>query len=201
MKVSARQRSTGRTVLVGAAAVTALLLTGCGGDGGGDKVPSAVGGSASGAHTSGGSDGGSGDDVAAYVRSQRAWVACLRKEGVEVPDPGPLGTVDLGDHRGDKKDPAYNRAQEKCRHLSVAMPESVQEKTRPRMSAEQIRTQRRYAECMQKHGAADFPDPGPDGYVSADQEEWDQTSASARRATRTCAPIIGDPVDQPAGKG
>ncbi|WOX23895.1 hypothetical protein [Streptomyces solicathayae] len=199
---------TNRVLLAATATVLAFALTGCGSDDeGGGKVPTANGGGAS---KSAGAPGGSGgkDDVAAYVEGQRAYVKCMRDSGVDMPDPDENGVIDFGSDgtalRALKKDPKFRTAGEKCQKLQVALPESIEAANRPKLTPEQIKIKRDYAACMQKNGAADFPDPGPDGYGGDNNSgapEWDQTSAGAKRATRTCAPIIGAPVNPPAGKG
>lgn len=177
------------------ASVMAITLAGCGGEGETPKVPTAGGDKASGKTAA----PGGGDDVAAYVNAQREWVKCLRENGVDAPDPDAKGQVDFGDNAALKKDTKFLDASEKCASLKAAVPESLENANQPKLTPEQIKVKRDYADCMQKSGAPDFPDPGPDG--AAQGSEWDQTSAGAKRATRVCAPIIGDPVDQPEGKG
>lgn len=143
-----------------------------------------------------------GGDVATYVEGMRAWVACLRAEGVDVSDPDATGAVTfLGDPAVFKSDPKFVAAQAKCRSIEPAVPESVIEKRRPKLTPEQIATQRRYSDCMQHNGAPDFPDPGPDGYLDRGGTSWNQASDGAKRATAACAGIIGDPTDQPTTRG
>ncbi|MBT2438811.1 hypothetical protein J7E93_01440 [Streptomyces sp. ISL-36] len=203
---------TNRVLLAAAASVLAFALTGCGSEDGGAKVPTAGGGSAS-SGTGSGSGSGSGkasggggeqDEIAAYVATKREWVACMRDHGIDLPDPDSLGRVETGDNRSLKQNPKFTTASEKCKEFSVAVPAAVEKAMRPKLTPEQIKIQREYADCMQKNGAADFPDPDADGYEPVDNDgtpDWDQTSAGAKRAARTCAPIIGDPVEQGPGKG
>ncbi|MDT9692511.1 hypothetical protein Q5762_30115 [Streptomyces sp. P9(2023)] len=201
-------RTTNRVLMAAAASVMALALTGCGSDDGGSKVPTAggatsgtgTGGTGSGSGGSGGG-GGSGDgELAAYIDGKRAFVKCLRENGIDAPDPDANGQVDLGDNAALKKNPTFLKASEKCAAINPPVPEAVEKSLQPKLSPEQIKIRRDYAECMQKNGAPDFPEPAADGYDAGDIE-WDQTSAGAKRATRTCAPIIGDPVDPGPGKG
>ncbi|GAA4556266.1 hypothetical protein ACFYN9_30440 [Streptomyces collinus] len=177
------------------ASVMAITLAGCGGEGDTPKVPTAGGDRASGRTTA----PSGGDDVAAYVNAQREWVTCLRENGVDAPDPDAKGEVDFGNNAALKKNTKFLDASEKCASLKAAVPEGLENANQPTLSPEQIKVKRDYADCMQKNGAPDFPDPGPEG--TAQGSEWNQTSAGAKRATRVCAPIIGDPADQPAGKG
>ncbi|MDO0926997.1 hypothetical protein QQY24_16795 [Streptomyces sp. TG1A-8] len=192
-----------RVLLVAVASAAVFAVAGCGGDDGGSKVPTAEG---AGSSAPGGKAGaGGGSDVAAYVESQRAWVACMRKHGVDLPDPDSKGRVDMsGQGLALKKDPKFIGATTKCADLKGAVPEGLEEANEPKLTPAQIKVKRDYATCMQKHGAPDFPDPGPDGYGGNDnsgRSEWDQTSAGAKRAARVCAPIIGEPANPPAGKG
>ncbi|MFF9068160.1 hypothetical protein ACF09E_22700 [Streptomyces sp. NPDC014891] len=195
-----------RVLLAATATALAFALTGCGSDDGGAKVPSAAGGgtSASAGANAGGGGGGE-DELTAYVKGQREWVTCMRDNGVDVPDPDETGQVDLsGQGLALKKNPKFIDASKKCSAKKPAVPESVEAANRPKLTPEQIKTKREYAECMQKNGAQDFPDPGPDGYgdeTNSGTPGWDQSSAGAQRATRTCAPIIGAPADPPTGKG
>lgn len=191
---------TNRVLLAAAASVLAFALTGCGSDDPGAKVPTAGGGEKSASAPAGGGK----DEVAQYVENQRKWVACMRENGFDLPDPNNLGQVEMGDNRALKADPKFQPAQEKCAQFATTVPEAVERQLRPKLTPEQIKTQQKYADCMQKNGAADFPDPDADGYQPANnsgEPDWNQNSASAKRAARTCAPIIGDPVEQGPGKG
>ncbi|MEU4067335.1 hypothetical protein AB0F25_33885 [Streptomyces wedmorensis] len=186
---------TDRVLLAAAAAAMAFALTGCG-DGGGEagRIPTA------GGTTAGQASGSGKDEVAAYVEGRRAYVKCLRENGIDAPDPDANGQVDLGDGVALKKNPTFLTASEKCASLSPPVPEEIERRLAPKLTPEQIKTQFAFADCMQKNGAPDFPDPSPDGNVYGDVQ-WDSTTAAAKQAARTCAPIIGRPVDQGPGKG
>ncbi len=143
------------------------------------------------------------DTVVAYVEGVRAYVKCLRADGVQVTDPDSKGRYTLeGDLGLLKSDPKFVATQEKCRDLLSPVPSGLQD--RPARTLEEIKTARDYATCMRENGAADFPDPGPDGYLpdrNPGKQTWDQTTEGARRATRACASIIGDPSTDGGGKG
>jgi hypothetical protein len=195
---------TNRLLLAAAASVMAFALAGCGSDDGGSKVPTAEGHSAS--APAGKADGKAGGDVvAAYVDSQRKWVACMRQNGIDLPDPDAKGQVDMsGQGLALKKDPKFVSASQKCAKFQGTVPQGLEEANEPKLTAAQIKVRRDYAACMQKNGAADFPDPGPDGYGDNDnsgQSDWDQSSAGAKHATSVCASIIGHSANPPAGKG
>jgi len=192
---------TNRVLLAVAASVMAFALTGCGGDDGSSKVPTAASGSATAASGAAAAGDGAGDDVAAYVAAQGKYVKCLRDNGIDAPDPDSQGNIDFGggdNLRALKKDAKFQAASEACAEYVTAVPESVEKGNQPALTAAQIKVKQEYATCMQKNGAADFPDPGPDGLG---QGEWDQTSAGAKRATRICGPIIGVPATAATGKG
>ncbi|WP_369036819.1 hypothetical protein [Streptomyces adonidis] len=192
---------TNRVLLAVAASVMAFALTGCGGGDGGSKVPTAASGGATTASGGAAAGDGAGDDVAAYVAAQGKYVKCLRDNGIDAPDPDAQGNIDFGggdNVRALKKDPKFQAASEACAEFVTAVPESVEKGNQPALTAAQIKVKQEYATCMQKNGAADFPDPGPDGLG---QGEWDQTSAGAKRATRICGPIVGVPATAAPGKG
>ena len=61
--------------------------------------------------------------IAAYVDGVRAWVGCLRGEGVKVSDPDTRGNVEFdGDKRLLKADPKFRAAQQKCLSLLPPFP-------------------------------------------------------------------------------
>lgn len=204
---------TNRLLLAATASVMAFAVTGCGSDDGGAKVPTAGDGTSSasagttgGSGASGGGGGAGGaDEIAAYIEGQRTYVACMRENGIDLPDPDAKGRIDYGNAGNAgamKKDPKFLGASQKCASLAPPVPESLEKANNPKLTPEQLKVRRDYADCMQKNGAPDFPDPGPDGdWGGSSGSEWDQTSAGAQRATRICAPINGDPTNPPPGKG
>jgi hypothetical protein len=181
-------------VVLGVASTVVLAIAGCGGTGNEPRVASAGGTPTALA---------SADVLTAYVEGVRSYVKCLRAEGVKVSDPDPKGRFQFeGDLGALKADPKFAAAQLTCRDLLPPRPAGLQD--RPAKTAEQIDTARRYARCMRANGAPDFPDPDPDGYYptrSGGSSGWDQTSVGARRASRACAPIIGDPARPGTGVG
>lgn len=174
-----------RKYLLCATVGAALALAGCGGPA--SPTVASAGGKPSAASTA--------DERAAYVDGMREWVRCLRGHGVQVSDPDPKGRVEFtGDRSKLKADPAFRAAQTACKDKLPPMPADLEE--HPSRSPQEVERSKRYARCMQQHGAPDFPDPGVDG--SYPDTPWDQDSAGAQRARRACASIIGEPVD---GKG
>ena len=133
-------------------------------------------------------------EIAAYIESQRKWVACMREHGQDLPDPDAYGRVTLDSI--DKHRPAVRSALLACVDVSVAVPPDVAKLTRPVVTDAEKATRRAYAQCMQTHGAPDFPDLGPDGYYV--DREWNQVSSGAARATRACDSIVAPPGAGPA---
>jgi hypothetical protein len=149
--------------------------------------------------TAGGTPAATVDVRTAYVEAMRKVVACLRDQGLDVSDPDAKGRIVFG---GDlarlKQDPAFAAAQQRCREIWPPVPEELVDK--PQRTPEQIEASRQYAKCMRANGAPDFPDPGADGYFSADVE-WVQDSPSAIRAGVVCGPIVGAPATPGPAQG
>jgi hypothetical protein len=101
------------------------------------------------------SNDGSGDDRAQFREAALEFAECMRRNGVDMPDPSPgEGGIRLTAPPGGP-DPAFERAQRACRkHLEEARP--------PELSEDQEREFReralKHARCMREHGI-DMPDP------------------------------------------
>jgi hypothetical protein len=189
VKISLRLSRTAAPALLLAAA-----LAGCGGPAAQPQVASA-GGTPTIAPTT--------DVVGAYVEAMRAYVTCLRAEGLKVTDPDAKGRITFeGDLRKLKADPKFSSGQQKCIGLHPPLPAELEEK--PVLTAEEIEMQRKYAKCMRENGAPDFPDPGPDGYLperSDGQPSWNQGTEGAIRADVICSPIHGVQTDPSKAQG
>lgn len=177
----------GRSWFAGLAAATLVVtLAGCGGDEQSSRVATAGGQSAQPSASAAGV-------TAEYVAAQRQWVACLREQGFELPDPDARGRVDLRAPGAPKKsDPKWTAAQMACAKYAVPVPEELEEKPEP-LTEEEIKYQRAYARCMRESGATNFPDPGPDGYFPGDRDGGpvmsEQESAAQLRASLICEPV------------
>jgi hypothetical protein len=173
----------------------AAALAGCGGPATQQPQVASAGGTPTLAPTS--------DVVGAYVEAMRAYVTCVRAEGVKVSDPDAKGKITFeGDLRKLKADPKFLTAQQKCSGLHPPVPAELEE--RPVLTAEEIEKERQYAKCMRENGAPDFPDPGPDGYLPERTDgapSWNQDTEGARRAGVTCGPIIGAPATPGPAQG
>jgi hypothetical protein len=106
-----------------------------------------------------------GDDRARFQEAALDFAECMRKHGVDVPDPSPGqgGGLLMRGPRSGADQAAFRRAEEACRkHLENVRP--------PELSEEQQREFReqalKHARCMREHGI-DMPDPtfGEDGRV------------------------------------
>ncbi|MFF2774971.1 hypothetical protein ACFVU3_08685 [Streptomyces sp. NPDC058052] len=196
---------TNRMLLAAVAAAAAVALTGCGGNDPGTGIPTAretTGTPRAGAATTGTSGaGGDEAEIAAYVEAKRAWVACLREGGIDAPDPDENGQVELTDARAVKANPALSKVLADCGKDLPNVPAALERRLAPKLTPEQIRKQVEFADCMQKNGAPDFPDPEADGHVYGDEQQWDSTTAAAKRAARLCGPIVGRPAETGPGKG
>jgi hypothetical protein len=143
------------------------------------------------------------DVVTQYVEAMRAYVTCLRAEGVKVSDPDPKGQIEFqGDLRTLKADPKFINGQKKCAGLHPPVPQELIEL--PKRTPEEIDAAGRYAKCMRANGAPDFPDPGPDGYFPDGRDGgpgWNQDTPAAIKAGQTCAPIVGGPASPGPAQG
>jgi len=133
------------------------------------------------------------DVVATYVEAVRAYVTCVRAEGVKVSDPDAKGRFTFeGDTRALKADPKFRAASQKCAGLLPPVPAELVEK--PVLTAEQIENARKYAKCMRENGVPEFPDPGPDGYYPENSDYSATGSEADLRAQVICSPIINGGV-------
>lgn len=192
---------TDRTLLAAVVAAAAFALTGCGTDDPGTGIPSAR--TADTPRAGAATTGPTGDEaeIAAYIEAKRAWVACLRKGGIDAPDPDENGQVEIADVGAIKRSPTQRKVLETCGKDMPTVPAALERRLAPKLTPEQIGKQVEFADCMQKNGAPDFPDPEADGHVYGDAQQWDSTTAAAKRASRICAPIVGRPAESGPGKG
>ncbi|SDK31576.1 hypothetical protein [Streptomyces indicus] len=177
-----RVRRWGRTTVV--AVALAAAVTGCSGgsgDGAGEEVAQVSEGKPSAESSAQQIE----SELEEYVGGMREWVACMRAAGVDLPDPDAKGQVEIDIPPKEwKSDPKYTGAQKNCSDQHPPLPETLEKSLQPEPTKEEVAKRRAYASCMQENGAPDFPDVGDDGYFV--EENWDQASAGAKRAARTC---------------
>ncbi len=144
---------------------------------------------------------GAAHDLTSWVHAQRAWVACLRSNGMTVDDPDANGDVNVQLGPGESKAGGrVGAALSACQTLQVPRPAAVG----PTFTAQQIEMFRSYARCMQQIGAPDFPDPQADGSPPKRQpgiQLWDGDTPGARQASAACGHIVGDLGIAGAGLG
>jgi hypothetical protein len=134
----------------------------------------------------GGDDDTQDDDRAQFREAAVEFAECMRRNGVDMPDPQG-GRLTLRGQPGDEA--TLQRAQEACRkHMEGVQP--------PEMSEEQQREFREralaHAECMREHGI-DMPDPtfGEGGGVRMRIEgDVDPNSPAFQEAQRECADLM-----------
>jgi hypothetical protein len=124
-------------------ALSAVGLVACGGGGSG---------------ASGGGSNGGGDQVA-FEESRVKMAECLRKHGIDVPDPVP-GEKGLEIQKGGKgggvnlDDPATQEAMETCEDEVGFQPPDISPEQEEEMKEDMLA----FAQCMRDHGV-DMPDP------------------------------------------
>ncbi len=112
----------------------------------------------------------------------RQFVACMRDEGIDLPDPEPgdeTGKTALRFAYEDKDKNEIGPAMEKCNEY---LPQGGERKPR---TPEQIEQARALAVCMRENGVPSWPDPDPDGEFSTDAG-IDKTDPALRTALDKC---------------
>jgi hypothetical protein len=145
---------------LGAVAVAALAAGGCAGSAQAQVIPAATGTAA--AAGGGGGAGGEAAEVAAYVKNMRTWVQCMRKQGIDLPDPDATGFVDK---TLDKMDPTVQKASAACKNVWPELTPSLAKALEPPLTAAQVAANRRFAECMRENGIKQYQDPAADGHA------------------------------------
>lgn len=179
-----------RAAIVAAGITLSFFLAGCDGEADEPAVATAVTGvpAASASATAGGGT------VAAYVEAQRKWVACMREQGFDLPDPDAKGRINLdrATNLKYKKDARSIAANKACAQFQEPVPAELEPKEEP-LTPEQIGWRRDYAKCMRANGYPDWPDPDAtgnwpqtwgDGHTSNPQEQEAQ-----QRALQICDPV------------
>jgi hypothetical protein len=150
----------------------AMVLAACGGSSDDDDAP--AGGSRSAASTSENAD------------QLQKYAECMRSHGVpEFPDPQ-NGQLMLNESSGlDPSSPQFQSAARACKSLQ---PAGVQGGSG--QSADQEEQLQKFASCMRKHGAKDFPDPSSEGGGKFQITGVDPNSAQFKSAMRACRSLL-----------
>lgn len=180
-----RPRTVSAFAASAAVVLAGLTLTACGG---GEE--------SAGAGSSGatGGDGGRAELERAALRHAE----CMRKQGIDVPDPQPgEGGIILSGPRSGGDPDAQQRAAKKCeKHLRNVPP--------PKLSDEQKTVMRdaalEHARCMRSQ-RIDFPDPKFDGGGVSVKigEGFNPSDPRVRQAERKCRKLLPRPDGGPEG--
>jgi hypothetical protein len=139
-------RSRRARLLVLATLVSAVLVAGCGGS---SPSPTAA---------AGGGTAGSTASAGRPAGSLLAFAKCMRANGVpDFPDPNPGGGRSFSIPVGVSASPAFKAAQARCQKLAPLTPVGAGLTTHP--SGQTLAKLLRIAQCMRRHGVAQFPDP------------------------------------------
>jgi hypothetical protein len=120
-----------------------------------------------GSGTSSGSNGAAGSGAAGSLdgapstsatRDGRAWAACMREHGIDVPDPDPVTGRLPGFDKGAQDRVKFQAASAACAALEAAAPGGVD--GRSPLTAEEMEQARGWTACMREHGV-NVPDPDP----------------------------------------
>jgi hypothetical protein len=138
-----------------------------------------------------------------------AFAACMREQGIDMPDPeivdgpgGGGGRITFGDGGGTARDQEkFQAAMEECDEFLEQAREA-----RGEIDPEQLDRMLEFAGCMREHGIP-MPDPNADGGIriqrNADgnatngDDLFDPESPEFQAAEEACRPILGD--DFPGG--
>ncbi|MEU1665737.1 hypothetical protein ABZ547_19400 [Streptomyces sparsogenes] len=168
------RRILGMAAAVPLALTLALSLTGCGSDGGDDKVASA-----DGAKKGGGSSAPSLDPQEMGAK----FAQCMREHGIDMEDPEPGQGIRLAIPPGTPKG-TVEKAQEACREY-----DPVQNGGARKPDAKAQENMRKYAKCMREQGVESFPDPQTEGGIRVTGPVMDDPDFS--KAEKACNKYMG----------
>ncbi|GGM15927.1 hypothetical protein ACFFX1_03485 [Dactylosporangium sucinum] len=116
------------------------------------------------------------------AEANRQFAKCMREHGVDVPDPGPDGNLDIAPGADRSK---VLKASEACQQY---LPNGG---TLKNLSPEQLEQARAFAKCMREHGV-NMPDPDPDtGISSFLKSDIDLNSPAFKSAAEACKGTVG----------
>jgi hypothetical protein len=170
-------------VVVGLAAITALM-TGCGGSSSGGATGVANVSPSAGASAAAQSTGSSKAPSRAEAKAAGlAYSTCMRAHGVSAfPDPDSNGGTALNGDTVNLNSPTFKAANTACQPLLGAPPPGGGESSQDKTAA------LKYAACMRQHGVAKFPDPNADGGLDIDASQlgMDPNSPTFKSADQAC---------------
>lgn len=176
----------------------ALLATACAGGSDGSGVATLGGGSGDAGRSR--SQGGAQKDP---LEGALAYADCMRRQGIDVPDPktGDGGLIEIGPGPGkgapEEQDEDFRAADEKCRHLLQTGAPELSEEDKAALQDAMLE----FTECMRNEGI-DMPDPteGGGAYVDIGREGGiDPEDPDFRRAEEKCRPVLDRAIRQTQG--
>ncbi|WKU02693.1 hypothetical protein [Micromonospora sp. HUAS LYJ1] len=158
--------------------VAALALSGC--QSGGDDDPGVA------------SAGGGGDTTPSLSAAagmsdeerQLKFTACLREQGLDVPDPQPGQNGPRFNFGGDVDPAKVQAALQQCREYA---PNGGQPR---QLDAGQVEQVRKLARCMRENGVPNFPDPSADGRIQPGRADIDLKDPAVRTAFDKCRETV-----------
>ncbi|MFI5913693.1 hypothetical protein [Dactylosporangium sp. NPDC051541] len=155
--------------------LSCMLLFGCSSKPSGPSVASADNGSAK----------PSASATVDKAEANRQFAKCMREHGVDMPDPGPDGSIQFDSNAagGDR-----NKAVAAASACQQYLPNGG---TLQNLSPEQLEQARAFAKCMREHGV-DMPDPDPiTGMAAIVNSGIDFNSPTFKAATEACKSVVG----------
>jgi hypothetical protein len=179
----------GLAATAGALAVAlALVLSACGGDGESSGVASLTNTTGQTTTDDGQGSGDNGSDATTEEERERAqleYARCMRRHGVDFPDPV-NGRFEYRGRRADE--PKLEDAQRACRHIL----EDVAPPLNEEQEAELREASLEFARCMREHGI-DYPDPQfseDEGGMTQVLPEGVEDDPKFEEAQKACQPIL-----------
>ena len=184
MAIMNRPRQLPRSLTL-ATCLAAAALAGCGDGAGDDEGGRAPAGDSDGVRARGGQ---------ALIDAQAAMARCMRKQGVDFPDPRPGRGFEFDPGKAGIDERRLRAAERSCARYQRAIAEAA-----PRLSAREQQRSRdltlRYARCMRAQGA-DVHDPrasGEDGGMAVEVPADAKSDPSFQRAAKKCEAILRGP--------
>jgi hypothetical protein len=117
------------------------------------------------------------------AEANRRFAKCMREHGVEVPDPGPDGELQMS------SDIDRGKATEAMSACQQFLPNGG---TLSNLSPQQLEQARAFAKCMREHGI-DMPDPDPASGVAdmLGNGKIDINGKAFRDAANACKSVVG----------
>ncbi len=112
------------------------------------------------------------------------FAACLRDQGLDVPDPEPGQNGPRFNFGSDVDPTKVQAALQQCREYA---PNGGQP---PKLDAEQVEQVRKLARCMRDNGVPNFPDPAADGRIQPGQAGIDVKDPKVRAAFDKCRETV-----------